>query len=73
MDVKILLVQECTSAAMVNTVHTGTLLEERDSGFSVSSGSKANAKPTDDKLLWRRDDENNFCFRGIVFNDNSNN
>lgn len=55
MDVRILLGRECIRAAVLNTVHTGTLLEEGDTGCSVSPGSKANAKPTDDKLLWRKE------------------
>lgn len=35
--------------------HTGTLLEEGGIGCSVSPGIKANAKPTGDKLLWRKE------------------
>lgn len=54
MEVKSLLDQECTLAAVLNSIHMSTLLEEGEAHSSVSPGSKANAQPTDNKLLWRK-------------------
>lgn len=44
--------QECTSDAVLNRV---TLLQEGGVGYSASPGSKADAKPIDDRLLWSKE------------------